>query len=162
MMATTHQGQRKRRGVEAIEFAMILPLFFIMIFAIVEFSWYMFQRGLVVDAARRGCHAAAQLDPSLSDFPLVVSERMEEVLLASNMNCQDDYTCAASVTTMTDVIPPRVNCTVTVNYRTLTGFFGQTGGGASGLRIGSHTWGGVGLVPSNLRGQSSAILEGVD
>ena len=61
-----------------------------------------------------------------------------------------------------DRIPPRVNCTVTVNYRTLTGFFGQTGGGASGLRIGSHTWGGVGLVPSNLRGQSSAILEGVD
>ena len=32
MMATTHQVQR-RGGVEAIEFAMILPLFFIMIFA---------------------------------------------------------------------------------------------------------------------------------
>jgi Flp pilus assembly protein TadG len=162
MMSFDSREGRHRRGVEAIEFAMILPLFFVIIFSVVEFSWYMFQRSLVVDAARRGCHAAAQLDPKTTDFADAVSVRVESVLETSNLDCADRV-CAVEIEDRSGLIPPRIYCEVTVDYRTITGFFGQSGdtGKAGGLKLGSYRWRGLGLIPDELRGRSSAVFEGL-
>lgn len=165
MMNQQPIGRRNRRGVEAIEFAMILPIFIVIIFAVFEFSWYMFQRGSVVDAARRGCRVAAQLDPSIDAFQAEVEAQVNEVLENSNLHCgATGVTCGVVVAVDVDASPPRVQCVVTATYRPLTGLFGQTGSGGSlsGMEVGRGTWGGIGVLPDNLRGRASAVLEGVE
>jgi hypothetical protein len=157
-------ASRRRRGVEAIEFAMILPVYIVMLFAIFEFSNYMFQRSATVDAARRGCRAAAQLDPAVDDFVARVNERMVEVLADSKLFCgHGGVVCEVDVDTALDETPPRVICEASVTYRPLTGLFGQSGsaGGFSGVAIGSREWNGFNVLPDRLRGRSSAVFEGV-
>ena len=155
---------RRRRGVEAIEFAMILPLFFAMLFATVEFSWYMFQRGGVADAARVACRTAAQLDPRfddvVADAAAVVLAELHEVLV----DCDGgELTCEVDIQELSDQFPPRVICDVTVSFKPLTGFLGTTGGGRgsiSNINRGARSWSGVGLLPENIHARSVAIYEG--
>lgn len=153
--------RRRRRGVEAIEFAMILPLFVIIIFAVIEFSWYMFQRGGVVDAARRGCRAAAQVDPEIDDIQVVAGSAILAALTTNGVDCSG-ADCDITIADASGANPPRLRCRIEVGYDTLTGLFGQSGSGgsASGLSIGQDRWGGVGIIPDHLTGEAVAIYEG--
>ena len=48
-----------RRGSNAIEFALTVPLFVAMVTAIIEFGWMFFMRSTVIHAVRDGCRAGA-------------------------------------------------------------------------------------------------------
>jgi Flp pilus assembly protein TadG len=52
-----------RRGSNAVEFALVLPVFVVMIFGMMEFSWVFFQPTTVVQAVRNGCRAGAIVHP---------------------------------------------------------------------------------------------------
>jgi hypothetical protein len=164
MMPVPVSSSRRRRGVEAIEFAMILPVFIVILFSIFEFSNYMFQRSATVDAARRGCRAAAQLDPAIDDYEAMLASRVTEVLNDSHLLCGTaGVVCNVDIKPAIDDTPPRLICEATVTYRPLTGLFGQAGDGGAlaGAHVGRRRWGGFGILPDNLRGQASALLEGV-
>ena len=45
---------RKQKGASAVEFAVILPLFLLIVFGIVEWSLYLFNDHIITDASRRG------------------------------------------------------------------------------------------------------------
>jgi Flp pilus assembly protein TadG len=45
---------RKQTGAAAVEFAVILPLFLLIVFGIVEWSLYLFNEHIITDASRRG------------------------------------------------------------------------------------------------------------
>lgn len=154
---------RRRRGVEVIEFAFIFPIAVIMMFAIAEYSWYMFQKAGVVDAARVGCRAAAQLDPRIDDIASVASARVQEELERAGIPCGGGD-CGITITDLQDDDPARVTCEVVVAFEPLTGMLGQQGGGGGaldGARIGAWEWNGVGVLPATLRGTSVAIYEAI-
>ena len=69
-------GRRRRRGFLSMEFAMVLPLLFVVLLAAVQFSMLFFARGDLVDACRVGARMATQ--PSV--LPEDVEQRVREVL----------------------------------------------------------------------------------
>ena len=152
---------RRRRGVELVEFALVLPLACVMLFSTMEFSWYMFQRGGVMDAARMGCRAAAQVNPNLDDVAGVAVARVQAELELAGLECEDD--CAILITDLSDAPLPRVVCEIRVPYVPLTGMLGQShsSGSLGGLSTGSSTWSGVGVLPDTLHGLSTAAFEGM-
>jgi hypothetical protein len=153
---------RARRGVEAIEFAMILPLFMIGIFMTMEFSWYMFLKQGVFDAARLGCRSAAEVDPALDDVEGTAEDAIVRELRKSGID-PDKTKVDITVTPLPTGTPPRVLCEVVMPYETLTGMFGQddSAGSLGGMQVGADTWSGRGLLPDYLRGRSVAVFEGV-
>jgi hypothetical protein len=59
----------KSRGQAIVEFALVAPLFFLALFAIIEFGWYVYQVQTLNDAAREGTryaivHGSTSLCPS--------------------------------------------------------------------------------------------------
>jgi zona occludens toxin (predicted ATPase) len=155
------QRQRSRRGVEAIEFAMILPVFITMIFMIIEFSWYMFQRNAMVDIARNACQAAASLDPEQDDFVTAATTEITEALkdggAGAGIDCDSgEYLCNISITELSN--PSRIVCDIRTNYRSLSGFIPAS----DGIGMGQRTWNSEGVLPENVRGRSVAIFEEAD
>ena len=59
--ATRHDGRRRMRdaGVALVEFAIVMPLFFLLVFGIIEFGYAYFQQVDVRHGAREGARLAA-------------------------------------------------------------------------------------------------------
>lgn len=77
----------RRRGVAALEFALILPIWFALVAAIAEFGWYFFHATRLDSAANLGCRDGALVDPGIGDVHLdrmesAATARMVEVLTA--------------------------------------------------------------------------------
>lgn len=49
------RNRKARRGAHTVEFAVVIPVFFLLIFGLVEISRGMMVRSLVTNAARSGC-----------------------------------------------------------------------------------------------------------
>jgi hypothetical protein len=150
--------------VEAIEFAMILPLFFAILFATVEFAWYMFQRSGVTDAARVACRTIAQMDPRFDDVVAVGAAVALDELNDALLDCEDGRTtCEVVIEDHMDDFPARVICDVTVSFRPITGFLGQSdsAGAVAGTRVGGFQFRGTGMLPDTLRGRSVAVYESI-
>jgi Flp pilus assembly protein TadG len=49
---------REKRGVVAVEFALVLPLFVLLVFAIMDFGWYFFVQNTIQYATREGVRLA--------------------------------------------------------------------------------------------------------
>jgi hypothetical protein len=61
--------RRRVRGQALVEFALVAPIFFLAIFAIIEFGWYVYQVQTLNEAAREGAryaivHGSTSLCPS--------------------------------------------------------------------------------------------------
>ncbi|HQP25984.1 MAG TPA: pilus assembly protein, partial [Smithellaceae bacterium] len=48
----------RSRGASAVEFALIMPLFFLLLFGIVDFGWYFFNQHTIQYATREGARLA--------------------------------------------------------------------------------------------------------
>lgn len=50
---------RSRRGAEALEFALTLPILLILVSGLIDFGWYFYQQSRLHDAVRYGARAGA-------------------------------------------------------------------------------------------------------
>ena len=50
--------EQLRRGIAAVEFAFVAPIFFMLVFALIEFARMMMVQQALTNAAREGCRAA--------------------------------------------------------------------------------------------------------
>ena len=67
---------RKQDGAAVVEFAIILPLFLLIIFGVIEWSLYLFNDHIITDASRRGARRGiVQASPKIP-----VSEIQDTVL----------------------------------------------------------------------------------
>ena len=58
---------REQKGSGAVEFAIVLPLFLLIVFGIVEWSLYLFNDHIITDASRRGARRGiVQASPKIS------------------------------------------------------------------------------------------------
>lgn len=60
---------RQRQGAAAIEFALLLPIFIIILFGIVEWSWYFFQQGNAIASVRNALRYAVTIPQTSSPDP---------------------------------------------------------------------------------------------
>jgi Flp pilus assembly protein TadG len=59
---------KDQRGVSAIEFAIVLPILILLIFGIIEFSLFLYDKAVITNASREGARAGIVFaDPRIDD-----------------------------------------------------------------------------------------------
>ena len=121
-----------RRGANAVEFALLLPVFLVLVGGSMELSWLIYQQGAARTAVSRGCRAAAMVDPGPAE------STVSEVLAAVQTEVIDDYrdggggSCPDCTVTaaLVGAVPNRsLQCTFTVPYVGLTALLGPVWSG---------------------------------
>lgn len=112
-----------RRGSYAVEFALIFPVWFAIVAAMMDISWLLFQRVSLDTATTRGCRAASLVDPGLDEAHFVdvetrALETMAETL--SDLGIDDCSTCAVEVTVLGDAPERSLVCRASRTVRPLT------------------------------------------
>lgn len=124
-MAAPRPPRLRRRGGPAIEFALVLPVFVLLLGGIFEFSWFFFMRAITINAVQAGCRAGAVVPPDES--PTIVAE--DEIGRAmgaysfwgADCSDPDDSQCEMNVATSGSSPTELITCSVAMEYRGLTG-----------------------------------------
>lgn len=124
------------RGAAAVEFALVLPLLLIMLFAIIDFGWVLTQQLSVSAAAREGAryYAIHNADTGAKDE----AELRAEELVIGDGTVTFDYPSTCSPTVDDDELTMVVHTPLT----DLTGWLGAVSGGATLSGTGSMRCGG--------------------
>ena len=114
-----------RRGSQAIEFALIFPVFVFLVFGGLEILWYSIEAGRVQSALVAGCRGGAATGENIFVDPFT---RAAE-LVNSTVSRASRFDCGAGdcdiIISESDLSSPEVlwmDCTVHINYTTLTSF----------------------------------------
>jgi Flp pilus assembly protein TadG len=120
---------KKQEGVAIVEFAMILPLFLLLVFGMIEFSVALYDKAMITNASREGARAAilfGQPAAQLDDIEKVVTNYLADRLISFGNSSEVDV----SLTGGTSSGDER---TVTVQYEyqflVLPGFLAGLGDG---------------------------------
>lgn len=113
----------RRRGANAIEFALILPIFVTLMMGVIEYSWFFFQRSTVVNAVRDGCRAGAVIPPN-DDYETEAISAMDQILAQGGVDCSaSDISCTLEADEPGDSAFPQrhLDCSITVVAPALMG-----------------------------------------
>lgn len=116
-------SRRRRSGAAAIEFALCLPIFLAIVFAIMEFGWVFFQQANVVAAVREGLRGAVPLAQEDDCVPANSAVDLVKTSLRRS-GYTDAQITAATITQACTGSTPEEALTVTadVPYSALIGF----------------------------------------
>jgi Flp pilus assembly protein TadG len=120
--------RRARRAANAIEFALTLPMYVLLLGWVVDGAWLVYQSTIVEGAAQFGCRAGAIVDPGkgLSTVQNVITtaeESMLDEIVTLGGACTD---CSATAT-VEGARPGRVlMCTARNGYDPLFGIMDRT------------------------------------
>lgn len=122
----THRNNRGRRGGNAIEFALCLPIWVLIVAAIMDFGWIFYAQTTLDAAANIGCRDGALMDPGQSDANIedieeVTTLRMLAVLAAFGDDDCDH--CGVQASTAGDPPQRSLVCEATRRITPLTGLF---------------------------------------
>lgn len=114
-----------RRGSQVVEFALILPIFLMLAFGSIDFTWYILQRFTVTDAVASGCRTGALsgLDRD-SDPSWVATVAIESNLTnVAMLDCQQEQ-CSIEVSEGLSLGTDnkQLMCQVNVNVTPISGF----------------------------------------
>lgn len=117
---------KPRRGNAAIEFALTLPIWIAIMFALVDFGYLFFRYTALDDAANVGCRDGAIVDPGDADQHIGqviarASDRMREVLAA--LGDADCETCVFQAYTLGTPPQRSLVCVVTRDFDPMLGVF---------------------------------------
>lgn len=129
--------KNRERGQGLVEFALVLPIFLILVLGIVDFGWALKSYITITNAAREGarygvtCHTNAQIQAQVVDY----SSGLNPALTASNVTFPTANPCASG--TGTPGAEVKVKVTYDYNFITPLGSFVTALGG--GLTLSSTT-----------------------
>ncbi len=63
-MRRTHH---RRRGGNAVEFALLMPVYLMIAFGVVDYGWVMYHVAALHSAAHHGCRSATLVDPGMGE-----------------------------------------------------------------------------------------------
>jgi Flp pilus assembly protein TadG len=111
-------------GASAVEFALVLPILILVVFAIIEFSVALYDKAMITNASREGARAGivAQYDPTtgtrLSPNPILITNTVQNY-------CNNYLVTFSGPTTAQVIFPPappnQLSVMVTYNYTLLVG-----------------------------------------
>lgn len=73
----------RQRGLAAIEFALVFPLLFLMLYGTFVYGYVFFLQQTIVFAAQESAQAAAKVPPELAGGGAAYEERMEDAIRAA-------------------------------------------------------------------------------
>ena len=73
---TTHKGRRSR-GQALVEFAIVFPLFLIVLASVLYFGFLLYSKMSIINAAREGAHYGILLDPADAAFDTKVGDQVQ-------------------------------------------------------------------------------------
>lgn len=113
---------RSRRGTTAVEFALILPVFLLFYFGIIQWGLYLFQRNGAFEAARDACRMASTYEED-EDRATIVAEVLTDRFRSYGVDCaaQNFGACEIELTYI-DGPPDVLRCDVLVDYRSPINF----------------------------------------
>jgi TadE-like protein len=78
--------ERSRRGASAVEFAIVAPVFLILLFGIIEFGRVMMVQQILVNASRAGAREASLPDSSVNSVRSIVTKSLQQasIVIAEN------------------------------------------------------------------------------
>lgn len=125
------ESNRGRRGSNAVEFALILPVYMMVAFGIVDIGWMMYHVSALHAAAHKGCREASLIDPGRneSQASALVSHariRMEEQFNQFGPGCPEEDGCFTAAS-LTGEHPSRsIACEIRAAVRPLAGLNVET------------------------------------
>lgn len=108
-----------RRGANAIDLALCMPVFALLVAGLVDFGWLFFHRAAVGAAAQKGCRAGALVDPIRGDPEGTAATAMVSALLANGVPCGDS--CATSVLDVGTEGKRTLICRLSIHFHPLVG-----------------------------------------
>jgi Flp pilus assembly protein TadG len=128
----------RQRGVAAVELALILPIFLVLVMGTIDWGWYFFVHQRVVNAAREGARAGTVLPPPPRTTIGAAEDEAEDAALDYLERAQLSRAgVSATYEAVSGVDGIRV--TIVYPFAPLTGFFN-----------------GLGLIPATAR--ASALM----
>ncbi|MCO4772542.1 MAG: pilus assembly protein [Deltaproteobacteria bacterium] len=110
-----------QRGAAALEFALGLPVFLLLVFAIMEYGWLMFSQHSIEAAARDGCRSGAVVGPQESAPTDPSIQRAHAVIDAAIGGSCDGAGCEVTVSIEGDRPNQVLVCDVARDYTPLIG-----------------------------------------
>ncbi len=125
----------EKRGANALEFALLLPVFVLLLGGSIDLSQMMLAQGAMRTAVGRGCRAGTLVDPGLAEANVsaVINTAKTSVLNAYQSNVGPCPSCVVTVT-LEGAIPNRA-----VRCRLSAPWAGGLTPGLSGLTAGTMT-----------------------
>ncbi|HXI55646.1 MAG TPA: TadE family protein [Polyangia bacterium] len=71
-----------RRGAAAVEFALVLPLFAVVLFGMIEYGWFFYQQFGVASAVRDGLRVGATVSQNANPDPKTTAVKRTQTLMA--------------------------------------------------------------------------------
>lgn len=120
------RNQRRRRGNNAIEFVLCLPIWFAVVVAIIDFGWLFYHQTTLDAAANLGCRAGSLIDPGDADENIVqvearATDRMTDAL--TNLGGGECITCTVDAYTLGSPPGRSLRCDATRPLQPLVGIF---------------------------------------
>lgn len=108
----------RRRGANAVEFAILLPVFVLLLGGSIDLSWYMVQRGAMRTAVARGCRQGSLVDPGVADVSAgTVYDRAKTSILSIYEASAGECTSCIVFTQMEGTTPNRaLRCRLTAPW----------------------------------------------
>lgn len=118
--------RRARRGSNAIEFALLMPVFWLLFMAAVDYGWLFAYRSALHSSVNVACRSAALIDPGLAggDMEYVYSvarTEMEALLAVPPVHGCDPETCLVEVYGFGDPPGRSLRCSVQSDFTPLVG-----------------------------------------
>lgn len=93
-------GLRRRRGANAIEFALTFPIFVFMLLGVMEYGYYFYLNALVEDANRWGCRKGSLVDPEVESPAAYAQTQIRDRLENTyNLDCNVGCTIDTNIVT---------------------------------------------------------------
>lgn len=108
--------KRNERGASIVEFAVVVPLFVLLVFGIIEAGWFFAQQVEVRNAVREGARIA------VVDYGSAAATIAETCSRAALSGSNGTVTIALSASDTYDLGADSVSVTMSKNYESLTGF----------------------------------------
>jgi Flp pilus assembly protein TadG len=111
---------RSRRGQALVEFALVLPIFFLVLAGILDFGFMLFSRMSVINAAREGARAAAMTADDTT-IPTVVASRVSAAAAKGGITVDSSNVTLACLQTTSASYNPSTStpaCTWTLYKKT--------------------------------------------
>jgi Flp pilus assembly protein TadG len=131
------KAERSESGASAVEFALVLPLLLLILFAIIEFGWFFANRIVLTNAVSDAARAAVKAREWVNEDPvqfaadafsaacwIADAEDIQRVADAAATDRVDPGKVAFAVT-VAESAPRSVQVDAVMGYRSLTGFLPQ-------------------------------------
>ena len=119
---------RKRRGSNAIEFALCLPIWFAVVVAIIDFGWLFFYQTTLDAATNLGCRAGSLVDPGKVDqhIDLVKTAALDKMQVTLGGDACVSPNCTIDAYTMGAPPLRSLRCEAHLKVTPLVGLFVST------------------------------------